>query len=400
MSSRRLVLPPRIIPLLILLLLLNCPAATAGPNELLRILEQRVSNGSFGRIDSLLIWHDGNLLVEGYYRGYDADRLHPTYSMTKSFTSALVGIAIENGAIGGTGSKMLDYFPNYTPANLDARKEAITIDHLLKMQAGFIWDESSIPYTSPGNSVYELEHTDRDWMEYVLDQEMLTMPGESFAYNTGVSMLLSRVISESVGTTTRAFAEETLFADLGIDNFDWSETPQGEVHTGGGGGGGLWLRPLDMLKFGQLYLNNGFWQPEDGSLGKQVVPSEWVAASTQPYVEEWMLGYEEIAPNNYGYQWWLARDDAPSVSKLAVNDLYVGVGYAGQVLVVVPHLDLVVVITSDHPGNNGRIFKLFPRYIYPAIQQLAVPEPSSTGLALFAVVGTFCIGCQRRGVWS
>ncbi len=228
-------------------------------------------------------------------------------------------------------------------------------------------------------------------MEYILDQEMSAAPGESYTYNSGETMLLSRVISESVGATTRAFAEETLFADLGIDNFNWTETPQGETNTGWG----LQLRPLDMLKFGQLYLNDGLWQPEDGSPGKQVVSAEWVEASVQPYVEAWMPGYEEITPGNYGYQWWLFRDDAPQVSKLAVNDVFFSWGYAGQFIVVVPHLDLVVVTTADNVNRTTIINYGLPRYVFPAIQQLAVPEPASIGLAWFAA-GVLCLVRCRR----
>jgi CubicO group peptidase (beta-lactamase class C family) len=385
-------LPLGIIPSLILLLLPTNPAAAATPEELLGELHQLVASSSspFGQIHSLLIWHDGQLLMEEYYRDYHADRFHPVYSTTKSFTSALVGIAIEQGAIEGVGNRLLDYFPDYTPANLDSRKEAITVDHLLKMHAGFVWDELSIPYGVEGNSVYELQQTDRDWMEYILDQPMSSDPGTEFAYNSGATLLLSRIISDSTGKTTREFAEDTLFADLGIDTIGWTKTPQGETNTGWG----LWLRPLDMLKFGQLYVNDGYWQPEDGSPGKQVIPSEWMDVSTQPYVEGGTTDSQGILQLNYGYQWRLFQDDARQVSELAVNDVFFSWGFQGQFIVVVPHLDLVVVTTAANPSNISIIESGLPDYIFPAIQQLAIPEPNSLILLLLGTAGV--LGVVRR----
>lgn len=352
------------------LVLVSVSVATAAtPEELLDHVHQNTLSGSYGLTDSLLIWHGEELLLEEYYRGYEAANFHRMYSTTKSVASALIGIAIEQGAIEGVDRHLLDYFPDYTPANLDERKEAITLEHLLNMQAGFEWDEDTLPYTAPGNSVYDMTQVQRDWMEYVVDQPMSGAPGTEYAYNSGVSLLLSRILSESTGQTTRQFAEENLFSELGINTIGWTETPQGETNTGWG----LWLRPIDMIRLGRLYLNDGYWQPTDGSPGKQIVPSEWVEASTRPYAEEGMPGYAGIAPLNYGYQWWMFREDAAEVSNLAVNDLYFSWGWGAQFIIVVPHLDLVVATTgSNYDLINTSIRDVaLPDYIIPAIQQLA-----------------------------
>lgn len=343
--------------------------------ELLTQLNQDINQGKFGRVNSLLIWHDGSLLMEEYYNGYHARRLHNVYSTTKSVTSALVGIAVQNEFIDGVDTSMLDFFPDYIPANLDAHKRAITLDDMLQMRAGFLWDELSIPYGNPGNSLFELNRSGRDVIEYVLDVEMSAAPGEQFAYNSGVSHLLSRVISESVGKNPHEFAKETLFADLEINFTNWEAANRGrDINTSHG----LRMRPSDMLKIGQLYLNEGYWP----ALDKQVISSEWVHKSTWRYSEGIP---SDTVPSSlgYGYQWWMFDDEAPQVSNLEVNDVYFSWGFGGQFIFVSPHSDLVVVSTGENFGDSDRFFAALTDYVFPAV----VPEPTSLFLLLAGLLG-------------
>ena len=121
-----------------------------------------------------------------------------------------------------------------------------------------------------------------------------------------------------------------------------------------------------------------------------MISSQWVDVSTQPYIDEAMPSVTEPTLLNYGYQWWLFQDDAEEVSDLMVNDMYFSWGYAGQFIFVVPHLDLVVVSTGGNYEDSDRFFAALKNYIFPAIQQLSVPEPTSISLMLLALAAMFC----------
>lgn len=253
-----------------------------------------------------------------YYRGTD---LHTLQSVTKSVTSALIGIAIERNEIAGTHIRVLPVLREYRPANLDDRKRAITLIDLLTMRSGIEWHETDRPI-GPSNTTIQLEQSD-DWIAFSLDQPMDSAPGSRWVYNSGASQLLSGILYGRTGMHAHEYAARRLFDPLGIRQFYWKRTPRGYADTEGG----LYLRAEDLARVGYLYLRDGEWN------GRRVLTREWVRMSTARIVDD-------VAPataddRGYGFQWWrLDRGD---------TQIWAGLGYGGQYLLVIPDLDVVAV---------------------------------------------------------
>jgi len=296
-------------------------------------------------VHSVLIVRNGYLVTEAYFHPYHQSRKHPVLSCTKSFLSALVGIAIEEGHL-DLDDKVLDFFPDRDIANNGPRNRAMTVEYLLLMRSGLDWPESSVSYKSADNVLWQMIDS-RDWVQFVLDRPMATEPGATFNYSTGDSQLLAAVMEEATRVSTREFARTHLFEPLGVSsrNWDWQSASGGVAF----GGGGLIVTPRAMAKFGYLYLEGGAWNSQ------QIVPAGWVAAS--------------VADPYYGYQWWRSS-----------NGGYAALGYRGQRIVVIPDLEMATIITGDFSGTTSRY--LVDTFIIPAAKS---PEPlpeNAEGLAL------------------
>lgn len=270
-------------------------------------------------IDGIVVVRHGYLVWETYPNPlFSATDTHRLYSVTKSFTSCLVGIAIDKGYIEDVNQTMLSFFPDRTIANLDERKQRITVENLLMMRSGLRWDESSAPFTDPRNDIYHIIYG--DGLQWSLDLEAVGEPGVTWHYNTGASHILSGIVTSATGTSTLDFAEENLFKPLGITRYAWSEDGAGTII----GGFDLRLSPRDMAKFGYLYLHGGRWD------GKQIVSEEWVERSTSTLTRP-------TADLGYGYQWWTT----PSQNMYSCRGLY------NQMIYVLPEQDVVVAVTGD-----------------------------------------------------
>lgn len=287
------------------------------------------------RMDSVVVVRNGYIVFENYWGNNNEDKKHECFSVTKSFTSALIGIALEKGYIENLDQKMLDFFPDYSIQNLDTRKEEVTLEHLLMMKDGFDWNEillGEIIIVTIGDILtnalaeildnpetdYEIE-SKSDFVQFVLDRPMATEPGTRWNYSTGTSHLLSAIIHETTKYDTLDFAQEFLFNPLGINDAVWLQDAQGIRF----GGFGLSLTPRDMAKFGLLYLNKGVWE------GKQLVPVDYVTASVETY-----SGLSPV--EGYGYHWWT----------FPTLEGYGAVGLGGQFIGVFPEIDAVVVFTA------------------------------------------------------
>ena len=328
------------------------PVATPGSQgmngKLLAGLTEELRAGSLGPVSSLLIVRGGQLVYDEYFLGMDPDQLHNCYSVTKSFASVLIGIAQGTGAIGELDTPLLDFFPGYPSVENDGEwKRAMTLRHALQMRTGFEWDEWSVNYGTPDNPVTALFQSG-DWIKHMLDQPMAAEPGTEFVYNTGVSLLFSGVIQNSLGMSAEAFAQEVLFGPMGIERWGWYTGPDGISDTGGG----LLLRPRDMAKFGYLFLHDGLWEPT----GERLFPSSWVEESTQRY-SIWESG------GGYGYQWWVL---AAEVDGEQIFFPY-AVGWGGQRIYVVPQLDMVVVMTAEGYDDEETFrSEILFDYVFPA----------------------------------
>ncbi|MFX0050910.1 MAG: serine hydrolase [Candidatus Hermodarchaeota archaeon] len=278
-------------------------------------------------LHSLLIFRRGTLVYEEYYSDlryrFTHESKHSVFSVTKSFTSTLIGIAIEKGFIQSVDEKVMDFFPSMTFANVNSQKEAMTVEHLLTMTTGLEWDDNVDNFRA-------LRSPDK--VQYILDKPMINDPGIVYNYNTGGSHLLSAIIQQTTGLNTFDFAMKYLFEPLGIEDSEviWLTDPQGRAN----GGTGLFLTPRNMAKLGHLYLNNGSWN------GQQIIPADWVAASTHNHIDGLSITSREIVEgiDGYGYQWWIYPE--------GVKEGYCAVGWNGQLIYVVPKYDIVIVATS------------------------------------------------------
>jgi len=307
-------------------------------------------------IDSVSVVRNGYMVVDATVHPFEPGSRHIIYSCTKSVVSALVGIAIDKGYIESVDQPILDFFPERTAANLDANKEAMTLEHVLTMATGLKCQDS---YLYDWRGLSQMKQS-QDWVQFMLDLPMAEEPGTRFEYCNGASFLLSAIIQETTGMSALAFANEHFFGPLGIVNVEWSSNPQGITI----GWSDLYLTPHDMAKIGYLYLNEGRWD------GEQVVPAEWVRASTRKHISAGTL------EDGYGYQWWI--DDAA-----LGGGIYMAVGYAGQFIFVAPEKDMVVVFVSHLSDNDFYVpQRLLEDFVIPAAQSASPLPENPDGIAL------------------
>ena len=301
----------------------------------------------YPQVRSLLVVRHGYLVYERYWHGLDAADGHNSHSVTKSVTSALVGIALADHKVKSLDQTVGELLAAHLPPNADPRLGRVTVAQLLTMTSGLASD------AKPGGRDqlrWSRMLASRDWVRHILSRRLETSPGESWAYSSASSHLLSAIVADATGVSTLAYARAKLFGPLGIATTNaleqpvrrWPPTPaelaaydQAPVawptDPQGYQVGFAWLRlpARDLAKFGYLYLNGGRWDRT------QVVPADYVAASTRPHTT-----LPSSSPGDgYGYQWWTTRVDA--------HPSFVAVRAGGQFIQVIPDLDLVVVITTD-----------------------------------------------------
>jgi len=313
--------------------------------ELIRADEQ------FPDLHGLLIVRHGYLVVEEYFAGYDANDLHMIQSDTKSFTSAAIGIAIEQGKIKGVDERVLGFFEELKGIrNLDERKRAITLEDLLTMRSGTDYHERG-----PNSPHYQLNALPTGWTEFYLNRPMVTEPGTHFQYDSGGVVLMSAILKARTESHADAFLDEHLFKALGIKRVRWHKNAEGHPHTGGG----LQMRPRDMAKFGLLYLRNGRWDDE------QIVPADWVADSTRLHVR-----FPEQSGRwvGYGYLWWILSPDPQGAGELNV---FAACGFRAQYIFVVPEHDLVVVVTGGTRNSTDmrKPVEFLYTHVLPAVKR-------------------------------
>ncbi len=291
-------------------------------------------------LDSYVVVRHGYIVYEDYPGVYGIDDYHILHSVTKSFTSALIGIAIEEGYIPNVDTPVVSLFPDRTIANLDGRKQRMTVEHLLNMRAGLEWDEWTYPYSDGRNDLVQMIYSP-NCIQFMLDRPMAAEPGTTWVYNTGASHLLAGIIRETSGQVPQEFAFDHLFGPLGISRVFWTRDRNGLNF----GGSELHLRPRDMAKFGLLYINDGEWD------GTQIIPADWVAQSQQSAA---MPG----SNTGYGYQWW---------KQLSVGT-FEARGLHNQWIIIHPEYDLVVVQTASDFNGEINVFELV-NYVIRAIEE-------------------------------
>lgn len=320
-----------------------------------QILDSKTDWYTAPYIQGLLVAHHGKLALEEYFYGFDRERPHDTRSSGKTLTGTLVGLALDHGAKFSLDSPVYPLFPGYRDfANPDPRKQKITVEDLLTMNSGLACDDNDDD--SPGNEdTMQGQDKQLDWYKYTLDLPMLYEPGNKTAvYCTAGINLLGGIVRNSTGTPLTEFFQEYYAGPLGIRDYHMNLDPLGNAY----GGGGIYLKPRDMLKLGQLYLDGGKWD------GVQVLSAKWVDAATTPHSH--FPGNDYTPGHDYGYTWHLFE---AKVGDKTYKE-YMAQGNGGQLVMVVPALDLAVVVTAGNYGNfpTWRTFfeDLMPRYLIPA----------------------------------
>ena len=326
-------------------------------------LSEAIESGNYGDLKAVVISRHGEIIYEDYFRNTQRYDLQQVFSVTKSVGSALIGIAHRQGIIQleqGLGDFFNELYPMTQPAFRD--KRFITVEAVLQQRLGIEWDEWTIPYDSPANPLHQAENSG-DWYRYVLTRPTDAQPGEKFAYNTMASTLMSRMIRYSSGLSPRVFAIQELFGPLGIQNIHWELfNNQGMGHgltdwpnpdDDEPLGYGLWLKPLDMVTFGELYLNGGVHN------GRRILDKAWIDASWKIYSQFDYPGY------GYGYQWWINRT---TDNRGRTWKQYYAVGWAHQYILVYPELDMVVASVADDFNYDGPgIGALLRLYVLPEL---------------------------------
>lgn len=264
-------------------------------------------------IDSLLIIRDGYVILDAYFYPYEASYPHDLASATKSITTTLVAIAAGQGKI-NLDQPMVSYFPDRVIANLDERKQSITVRNLAGMVNGM-----KSGCINGDEDTLDAMRSQADWIQAALDRKMSDPPGKVFCYDSPGMHILSAILQETTGMTELEFARENLFEPLGIQDVYWESDPQGYTH----GWGDLHLRPKDAAKIGYLFLQNGVWE------GRQIVPVEWAAEAVKEHIKTGRA-------DNYGYGWWVS------------DNSYFALGRNGQHIKVYPALNAIVVTTGGN----------------------------------------------------
>lgn len=328
-------------------------------SALIVTLMNSIHDDSFPGIDSIAIVRDETLVLaeqirqdldqfDAWANNTDVER-HVMHSTSKSVTSVLIGIAIDQGYIADTDVLFYDMFSYVSYDFWDPRKAQMTLEDALTMRLGLRWDEWTEPYGTPNNTLTILSDNNTDFAKALLDLQLVSDPGSNYVYNTAATIAIGQALENAVGVPMENFAELNLFAPLQITSARWGMTPNGLPN----GGSGLFLKTRDMAKFGQLFINDGVWQ------GQQVVSAQWVSRSVAPHVTlNWSF------TSGYGFQWWVGEFgfEGSRIRSYSTR------GYGGQYIFCVPDLGLVVAFTGQNYGEPeaGQVFDIMQDYIIPA----------------------------------
>ena len=295
---------------------------------------------ALGGVRTVLVIRHGKIVADRSFGGPGLnDQPYNLKSASKSLLSALVGIALDRGVFGKAGlqASLDEMLPDYA-RHLPEEKRRITLENLLTMEAGL---------RSTSRERYGPWVAHHDWVAAALAEPMVATPGTEYQYSTGDTHLISAILTEATGRDNLDLAREWLMRPIGGDVAAWERSPEGYYF----GGNNLSMTPRDLARLGQLFLQGGRWD------GRQIVPSSWVGSSTARHAAGWPDRY-----GAYGYLWWIPRAD-PWQS-------YAAIGYGGQILYVVPELDMLAVVTSTLESKGAdwdrQAFRILREQIFGA----------------------------------
>ena len=286
-----------------------------------------------------------NYFDPAWHPYYHGSPLHTMQSVSKTVTSAIIGIAMTAGDFkAGLDTPVLSYFDADKVKNVDERKRRMTLKDVLTMTTGLEWIED-VPYDDPRSDSSLMEATD-DWVQYVIDKPMAHDPGTVFNYSSGATELLAQIFKKETGQDIEAYGAAHLFGPLGMRHH-WKRTYLGVVDTEGG----LYLTGADLAKIGYLYLNDGVWD------GQRLISDAWVRQSLTPAVE---TGWQGL---RYGFKWWLQTAASGN------QEVWHAIGFGGQRLMVFPSTQLIAVFTGWEILKDDAFSAELAERLMPAVRR-------------------------------
>lgn len=319
----------------------------------LESLVNAVRNGIYDALHGLLIVRQGRLVFEEYFPGYassggrgegawieyNRNTKHECQSATKSFRSAVLGIAIDQGFIDSVDEPVLSFFPELADLNT-GEKSQVTLWHLLTMSSGLEWPETQTPYPDSQNPLWQLyQRPRREWPRFIFERPMAASPGTVWNYNSGLTFLIKEILDRTTGITAVNFVDTQLFQKM-------ESSPQnGFPYVD-------FVLPRDMAKFGFVFLNDGRWKDT------QIVSQSWIEQSTSSYfIAPWQAPFD----GGYGFLWWVKTFQVGSETAHG----YFAHGHGGQSIWVFKELDLVVVFTAGYFGRSAPDMEWLTQYVLP-----------------------------------
>ncbi|HYI78534.1 MAG TPA: serine hydrolase [Chryseolinea sp.] len=311
--------------------------------NMLDSLSYRVMREQYPNMHAILISRSGLLIYEEYFYGWKAENLWLIQSATKSFTSALTGIALAKNELKNIEDPICKYLDDYKQQACNSQNGDLTVRQLLSMTTGLEWNELEFDYGDERNSAYQCGKA-RDPFECALSRSKIRSTEPVFAYNSMNHLMMNKILRKSTSLKNEKELQQRLLTPLKIEKVDVGNEDFGVI-------GDISITPRDMLKFGMLYLNNGEWN------GQQIIPSNWVKESTASKIK---ISSDE----GYGYFWWTKTF---TVNEKTIDSYYAW-GYGGQYIFVVPSLHLVVAMTASNwiMDEKKYAFEMMDKFILPA----------------------------------
>lgn len=314
----------------------------------IRNLNKKIAENRFRNITGIAVIKNGKLLLEEYFNGSGRDSLQDTRSVGKSFSSALTGIAIQEGFLKSEEQSLREFYDLKAFKNYSSKKGNVTIKSLLTMSSGF--DGNDDNYESPGNE--ENMYPTDNWVKFTLDLPMTeNAMGETWNYFTAGVVVSGDILDKAVPGGLKSYADQKLFQPLGITDYQWQLTPQKKPSLAGG----LRMKVLDFARFGQLYKNNGVWN------GKTILDKVWIKKSFTNYFAD----HKDF--EGYGYLFWRKVYKAGNRN----FEAYQCSGNGGNKIIVFTEVPVVIVITAtayNQPYAHSQADKIVQEYLLPALK--------------------------------